>query len=464
MSIPPPTPKQARIIWAAITGLALGVLLALAVASIRILGILLSVFGPVIWPLAIAMVLAYLLDPVVNWLQHHGIPRARAILLVFAAVFLLFAGSFSLLIPPVIGQVENLLHHLPALVQQAQIRIQHWLRASPSTSPQPPVSSQTNAPPPSSSTQPKPPQASSSSPSHLPQKPSQKPPSPTAEKTGLPSSQGKPLLTWETLLHSETLRSILPWGFAQIRILGEWFLGRLGTLGSWFGTITGLGLVPIFLFYLLLEKDKIRAHWIEYIPFRNAQHRQEVRFVLESINGYLVAFFRGQVLVGFCDGILYMIGFFLVGVPYALLIGLAAIFLTIIPYIGAILICSSALLLSFIQYGDWLHPLLVLAVFAAVQTIEGYWIQPKILGEQVGLHPLTIILAVLAGMCVFGGVLGGILGVPIVAASRVILARYVFRRVPSSNSRGRRHRPRRRRPSSMGRSSASTPKNTTPGE
>jgi predicted PurR-regulated permease PerM len=102
------------------------------------------------------------------------------------------------------------------------------------------------------------------------------------------------------------------------------------------------------------------------------------------------------------------------------------VFLTIIPYLGAFVIFITALTLAFVQYGDWAHPLMVMGVFAVVQTLEGSFISPKIIGDRVGLHPLVIIIAVMAGTTLLGGVLGGVLAIPLAAALRVILARYVW--------------------------------------
>jgi predicted PurR-regulated permease PerM len=84
--------------------------------------------------------------------------------------------------------------------------------------------------------------------------------------------------------------------------------------------------------------------------------------------------------------------------------------------------------IALVQYGDWLHPALVVGVFAIVQALEGLVIQPKIIGERVGLHPLTIIIAVITGTTLLGGLLGGILAIPLCAALRVILGRYVWNR------------------------------------
>jgi predicted PurR-regulated permease PerM len=130
--------------------------------------------------------------------------------------------------------------------------------------------------------------------------------------------------------------------------------------------------------------------------------------------------------------VLYTIGFLLVGVNYAFLLGFAAVFLTMIPFLGAIVVCATALLLSFVQYGDWQHPALVLAVFAVVQSLDGLFISPRIMGGRVGLPPVVIIIAVMTGTTLLGGILGGVLAIPLAAALRVILARYVWKKSPAA--------------------------------
>src|SRR5207244_10663678 len=158
--------------------------------------------------------------------------------------------------------------------------------------------------------------------------------------------------------------------------IGSWLFGQIGRVASWFGVLAGLALIPVYTFYFLLEKRGISSRWTDYLPVSDSVFKTELVFILNSINNYLIAFFRGQVLVAICDGILYAIGFLIIGLPYAVLMGVAAIFLTIIPFLGAIIIFLTALLISFAQTGSWRQPLGVLAVFAVVQTLEGLVISP----------------------------------------------------------------------------------------
>ena len=113
---------------------------------------------------------------------------------------------------------------------------------------------------------------------------------------------------------------------------------------------------------------------------------------------------------------------------YALLLGASAFFLTIVPFLGATILCIIAFVVAVVQSGDWLHPILVLAVVVVVQTLEALWISPRIMRGRVGLHPAIIIFAVMAGTLLLGGLLGGILAIPLAALIKVMLSRYVWKR------------------------------------
>jgi predicted PurR-regulated permease PerM len=230
------------------------------------------------------------------------------------------------------------------------------------------------------------------------------------------------------LLDRATLSSASDWIARALPAVGNWLAQVMGAIATVFGIIAGLVLIPIYAFYFLLEKQGITAQWRDYLPVQDSKFKEELVFVINAINEYLIAFFRGQVLVAICDGILYTIGFLVINLPYAVLIGAMATCLTIIPFLGAITTCVTALIVALVAFGDWQHPALVLVVFAVVQSLEGFVIQPKIMGDRVGLHPVTIIVALLVGTTLLGGILGGILAIPLTAALRVVMSRYVWKR------------------------------------
>jgi len=408
MSFPPPTDRQARFIWAACTGLALLAIVAVVVVAVWGLGQVLHVLAPVLWPLAIAGVFAYLLDPVVDWFEKKGIPRTRSILLVFFIAAGLLLAVLSSVIPRVVVETGQLVSEIPAYTEKAQTWLEKWLQDPPA--PLRRLLTETFfGDQDGTSTNAVPDEAVSGEGTNNAVV--------TTRSAGPP---GDAVLDWDVIQQvSGLVASTLP-------RVGQWLWQRIGKLAGWFGVIAGMALVPIYLFYFLLEKKAIAGQWAHYLPLKASGIKEEIVFVIRAINDHLIAFFRGQVLVAICDSILYTIGFLIIGLDYAFLIGFCAVFLTIIPYIGAFIICASAVLLAFVQFGDVTHTLLPLAVFAVVQGIEGFVLQPKILGDKVGLHPLAIIIAVIAGTTLLGGLLGGILAIPVAAALRVILYRYVW--------------------------------------
>jgi predicted PurR-regulated permease PerM len=140
-------------------------------------------------------------------------------------------------------------------------------------------------------------------------------------------------------------------------------------------------------------------------------------------------------LVSTIDGILIGGGLFVfVQLDFSFFIGLLVVVLTFIPYLGIILCYVPAVLIAVIQYGDWQHPLYVVAVMFVVQTLESTIISPKIVGDSVGLHPLTVIISVLGWSLLLDGPIGAILAVPLSATCKVLLRRYVWEKA----DRGRR--------------------------
>lgn len=404
MSFSPPTRRQGHLFWTALSGLAIAVLVGLIVLLVWGLGRVLDILSPVLWPLAVAGVIAYLLDPVVDFIERKGVSRTRAIVCVFTFAIVVVAAVSASVIPPIVSQTREFAGRLPAIQEKAVKLAERWLN-----DPRGLVDGIFH---PQRKEQETPPAASAADTNSAPVVIETIPPA-------APTTNNPPVLSG--IFDEKTLQSAT--GLFQ-KVLPKAF----SFLAMWFGILTGLALIPIYAFYLLLEKQGIQSKWTDYLPVKNSTFKDELVFVLQSINDYMIAFFRGQVLVAICDGILYGIGFLIIGLPYAILLGAAAMVLTIVPFIGAIIIFVLAMLIALVQFGDWQHPLLVLAVFAVVQTLEGVVISPRIMKGRVGLHPLTIIIAVMVGTTLLGGVLGGVLAIPFTAVLRVLMSRYVWKR------------------------------------
>lgn len=428
MSFPPPSPKQARLIWFALTTLAVALTLAICGVVLWGVGLGLRRLSPVLLPIAIAGVVAFILDPLVDWLEARRIPRLRALLLVFITAFVLVLGVLGSLAPRIVVEARDLAGRVPTYVENARTRVVNWINNPPA-----PLlrflpesfrgmlgdHAATNAPPAVAV-------ATNLAPGVL----DQAPPVAAAQTNllGILPAASPDSPWWLKALDPAALQSAGGWLAAIVPDVGRWLLGQVGRVAGWLGVLVGMALIPIYAFYFLLEKKSIVSKWQDYLPVTNSRFKDELVWLVENINDALIVFFRGQVLVALCDGVMYTVGFLVIGLPYALLLGLMATVLTIIPFLGAIVTCAAALLIAIVQFGDWQHPLLVLLVFAIVQGIEGWIVQPKIIGDRVGLHPLTIIIALMIGTTVLGGILGGILAIPITAVLRALMFRYVWRR------------------------------------
>lgn len=217
--------------------------------------------------------------------------------------------------------------------------------------------------------------------------------------------------------------------------VGNWLMGLLSRATSLIDVAVALILIPIYTFYFLREKREIKRHWTEYLPIRDSRIKDELVFILLAINQYMIAFFRGQVIVSLIGGVLYTIGLLVIGLDYAFLIGFLAVLLLMVPVVGATILWLLATLLTVVQFGDWLHPLEVLCLFVLVQSLESFLYSPRIMGNRVGLHPLMVIVALMVGMTLLGGMLGGVLAIPLAAALRVLLFRYVWKKNAANGSK-----------------------------
>jgi len=188
--------------------------------------------------------------------------------------------------------------------------------------------------------------------------------------------------------------------------------GALSIAGS---ALSWLVLPVYFGFFLMaggMELSKLKKH----LPFLKPNTRDDLVYLVEQFVDIIVAFFRGQIIIAFLQGLLFAVGFTLAGLQFGFLIGLVLGFLNVIPYLGNILGLGVALPLALLQPGGgWARVGFVLAVFAVVQMIEGYFLTPKIMGDRTGLHPMAIIVAIFFWGTALSGILGMILAIPLTA-------------------------------------------------
>jgi len=400
-----PSDFQRKTLWNALTGLAILTIGLLLACIIWLTGQVLGLFQPVLVPLAVAGIIAYLLDPVVSWLQKKGLTRLKSVVAVFASFILLISIFAMIVFPPIIKQLndeENLkalnTNATKALLSvKSQPWVAHWLEPAKKTN------------------------------SNSEQKEAETSP-PTNSATGEQATAPVPF--------SETrLGALLPKDLIPKAAL--WLRGGTSKIFGILGMIFGFAMLPIYLYYFLKESSGIKEHWHEYVPLKASHFKDEVIETLSEINGYLISFFRGQLLVAMIDGILVGIALTLFRLPYGLIIGLCMGIVGVIPYIGNIICLIPACIIAYVHFSisptwlgtnPWVYVAAVCAIFFVVQQINSLATAPKIVGDSVGLHPMTVIFSMLFWSILFGGFIGALLAVPLTAAVKVIFRRYVWER------------------------------------
>lgn len=430
-----PTPWQRKTLWAAISAICVVVLGGIVGYAIWYSALAVSFFQPILVPVAIAVILGYLLDPLITRMCARGIGRTTAILVVFAVAFLALGGLIAWLVPTISMQSAAFAKELPGYSQRARERavdliyrygktfgltgttqskassptgsVLNWLLASPSPSPGTKRSPSPTATPSTDV-------------------------SPAASPTQREAPAAVKLTSTDRARIQEWVQNQLPNVERQFPNLAEkaWAIitKSIGGFFGFTGFLLSLFMVPIYLFFLLKERPAIERRWKEYLPLRNSPLKDEVAAVLTQINNYVIAYFRGQLLVCLVDGVLIGVALLIFGLNFAPLIGLLVVVLTMMPYIGIILCWIPAVLIALAQYGDFWHPFWVTMIFFAVQQAEGTFYAPRIVGKSVGLHPMTVIVSIFLWGLLIGGLLGPILAIPLTATIKVLLARYVWGR------------------------------------
>ena len=319
---------------------------------------LLWLLGPVLTPFALAALLGWLGDPMVDRLERAGRSRNLAVTLVFLLMSLLLVIAVALLVPMIERQVLTMLELLP--------RLQDWF-----------------------------------------------------VDTAMPWVEQRTGLEMANWLDPQRLIELTRGHWQQAGGMAATFFGYVSRSGfavvAWVANIV---LLPILTFYFLRDWDKLVERVAALIPRDNIALVS--RLAVES-DDVLGAFLRGQFLVMVALGAIYAIGLSLVGLKLGLLIGIIAGLISFVPYLGTAVGVVLGLIAAFIQPGADLTLVgLVLAVFVAGQMLEGYVLTPRIVGDRIGLHPVAVIFAIMAGGQLFG-FLGMLLALPVAAVANVLL-------------------------------------------
>jgi predicted PurR-regulated permease PerM len=198
-------------------------------------------------------------------------------------------------------------------------------------------------------------------------------------------------------------------------------MGLISGAMDYFLAALNILLIPVLMAYFLVDFERMKEAVVGCLPVASKAHIVEK---LREVETVLRDFVKGQLMVAFIMGVLYCIGLWIVGVDMPVLVGMSAGMLNLVPYLGTTLGIVVSIVLVLLKFQDLMHPILVLAVFGAVQAIEAYVITPMVVGEKLGLHPLIILFA----LVVFGhllGFVGILLAVPVAAVLKVFIAGFL---------------------------------------
>lgn len=319
--------------------------------------------SPVLAPFVLAALLGWLGDPLVNRMQRRGVPRNGAVIVVFVVMTAIALLALLLLLPLLQRQVVTLVTSLPHYREWLVATALPWLEA----------------------------------------------------RTGLE------LVGW---LDPARLFQLVRSHWDQAGGAAATLLGYLSRSGfALLGWIANIVLLPVLTFFFLRDWNVFVERIAALVP---RDHAATVSRLARESSEVLGGFLRGQLLVMLILGVLYGAGLLGVGLDLGILIGVLAGLLTFVPYLGPTAVIVLGGVASLVQFGDWQHLLGVVAVFAIGQVIESYWLTPKLVGDRIGLHPVAVIFAVLAGGTLFG-FLGMLLALPVAAIANVLL-RYAHER------------------------------------
>jgi predicted PurR-regulated permease PerM len=343
----------------------------LAAAAVFLL--VLWLLNDILLPFVVGMVVAYFLDPIVARLQRLGLSRTMATTAVTIVAVLLAVGIGMAILPPLFGQVEALIAKAPEYIVKASLRIQPLIE-------------------------------------------------PLRERLGM-----------APLGINDLQAQAAQWAGKGLAVAGG-VASQVAEGGVAIVNLLGLLFItPVVTFYMLRDWEKVLAAIDSALPL---DHADTIRKLARESNAAIAGYVRGQALVCLCLGSIYAIGLSLVGLQFGLAIGLIAGAISFIPFVGTFVGAVMAIGMALVQFPpDWIGVVKVAAVFLFGQTLEGNLLSPKLVGDRVGLHPVWIMFALLAGGSLFGFV-GVLIAVPTAAVIGVIVRHLIGRYHESAIYRG----------------------------
>ena len=331
-------------------------------AAIAVFVAVLLVLRAMLLPFIASLVIAYALAPVVDWLEKRKINRSLAATFVILIVIVVFLVVTLALGPILIGQLAELANRLPNYIEEIQDLFGLAINSR------------------------------------------------LAEFLGLDAENIR-----------STVRQMLGSGGQIITT----FVRSVWSGGQALASILSLMVItPFVTFYLLRDWKKMVA-WIDDLLPR--EHVDEIHTVASAIDLKIAAFIRGQLLVGLVLGVFYATGLLIIGVNYGLLIGVVAGVISFVPYLGFAVGFVLSMVVAVVQFWpDWVMPAYAFGLFMVGQLIESYVLYPRIMGEQVGMHPVWLFFSLFAFGLLFGFV-GVLIAIPAAAAVGVVMAHFINR-------------------------------------
>ncbi|WP_310198258.1 AI-2E family transporter [Pseudomonas hunanensis] len=322
-----------------------------------LIALLLYCLHNILSPFLVGILLAYLADPLVDRLERLGLSRTWGVVVVFSLFTLIFMALLLVLIPMLAKQLVRLYELTPQILD--------WL-----------------------------------------------------QHVALPWVQGRLGLAdgfWKFDKIKAAVGAHMGETTDFVGVLLSQATASSLALLAW---LANLVLIPVVGFYLLRDWDLMMAKLRSLLP---RQREDQVVGLAGECHEVLGAFVRGQLLVMLALGVIYAGGLMLVGLELGLLIGLLAGLAAIVPYMGFIIGIGAALIAGLFQFGGDLYPMLgIVAVFMVGQALEGMVLTPLLVGDRIGLHPVAVIFAILAGGELFGFT-GVLLALPVAAVIMVLL-------------------------------------------
>lgn len=331
-------------------------------AGVALGGYLVYLLRGMLTPLVAAMLLAYLLDPVVDRLERWHIPRGMAITVLLGALLLVLTVVLLLVLPMAIREAVDFFKHLPHRVDVTWQKMEPWL---------------------------------------------------VAQGITIPSSFAE--------LRGQLGDHVGDLSHRIVSSAGGVATYVANSTVSAVNAIVTLILIPILAFYFLYDFDRMRSAIVDLIPW---SYRPLVLEITTDIDQVVAQFIRGQLVVMGLLAVAYSVGYSIVGVPLAVAIGMLAGAVSFIPHVGGAVALGTALLACILTGATWLNLGLVVVVHLAIQWTEGFVVTPRIMAGQVGLPAVWVILALL-GFGELFGFLGVVIAVPAAAVIKTLLVRAI---------------------------------------